>query len=358
MIKKIQGLILFGYLLVLTGCSNTPDASISYYLPKTTVEISVSQTVRCLDLAKPVVVTIVSFTPTFSADLNNKHTINFGALDTFYSTSSTDITLSKDGRLEGFNSSSEGVGSDLITTVVTALGTSFSSESELFSPVGDTKEACTEINRVAGEKSGVPLPLSVVLKSKVLLSKHRNIDKKVVYDVVFSPFKITGYTQEFYTSIVSALGKLTFEYGEIHKISPPVSTKSKGGEDIKLVEPALITLNVKRNSYASQTENEVTEYSSVIPVPQWGTLYSIPIPKPPLFGTNNLNLALYETGKIKTLKYGSINGTKDLGAAFSTLNDQLRRTDTEKALAIKNEADVIAQQQRLIRCKTTPDECK
>jgi hypothetical protein len=104
--------------------------------------------------------------------------------------------------------------------------------------------------------------------------------------------------------------------------------------------------------------SEATGFKAYIPVPQWGTRYTVPVPKPPLFGSNEVNLTLNDSGKIKSLKYGSTNGAKDLGTAISTIANQIDETDSEKAAALKNEADIIAQQQRLIKCQTNPTECK
>jgi len=323
-----------------------PDATVKYYLSKSDLNITVNQTVRCIDTSNPVVVTNVGFDAAYSADLNNRKEISFSELDTIYTSGSADITLSKDGRIEAFNSSSTGVVSDVIATVISMFG---SLKTLDIDPLANQVEsACEIINNVAGQKDGKPLPLSIVLKSSVKFLEGNK--------VTGAPFKITGYPQSFYSAIAPAVGKLEYIIDTSEQEpEAPVETTYKGKRKIALIEPALVPVKVTLKSYVS---NESTEYSANIPVPQWGTEYNIPIPKPPMFGTNTLNLSLHETGKIKTLKYGTTNGSKDLGSAFNTLSDKLVETDLEKAASIKAEADVIAQQQRLIGCKTTPEECK
>lgn len=341
---RIKNLMAVVFIATLSGCASMPSASVNYYLPKSSAVVTVIQTISCIDTSNPIVLTNVDIQTVYSANQEKTKPIKLSDLDTFYSNGNAEITLTEDGRLEAFNSNSTGVGSDVIAIFVSAIKT-FEQKAV---PV-NAAAACAEINRVAvkNEKTGMPLPLSITLKSNVRF----NNDSK--YET--TPFRITQYPQSFYDSVVPALGSLVYEIEKYKTLPDPVKATIKDGPKITLLSPAVVPIKVK---LISSVSDETTEFSASVPVPQWGTEYDIPIPKPPMFGTNNLNLSLLASGKIKTLKYGATNGAKDLGSAFSTLSNKFAQTDSDKAAALKAEADVIAQQQRLIKCTATPTDCK
>jgi hypothetical protein len=340
-----KNLIISGFLVLSSGCARMPDASIEYFLPKTMAIVTVNQTVSCVDLLNPTVITDVDIEPYYSADTNKSYSVNFSDLDTFYSSGSATITKTDDGRLESFNSNTAGSGSDVVNTFVSLI----EAVSGFKSKRSDVQTACEIINSVAGEKDKKPLPLSIVLKSSVDFINENNSR-----EIITTPFVIKNYPQSFYVSIEPALGSLSYQIGGIRNAVIPV-INNENWPSITLVEPAIAPINVIKISPIS---NERTQFKAFVPVPQWGAEYSVPVPKPPMFGSNEVNLALYGSGKIKSLKYGTTNGAKDLGTSISTIANQFEVTDSEKAQALKDEADVIAQQQRLIKCQTKPAECK
>lgn len=339
-------LAFFGSVLYLIGCASMPDAKVQYYLPKSSADITVNQTVSCIDTSNPVVETTVGFEEKYFANLNQTKSINFSDLDTFYSTGSAEISFSKDGRLESFNSTSTSAVSDIVTTTISFLD-AFGVLGNI-QPADQVQSACEKINQVAGQNNGKQLPLSITLKSNIQFLEERKFKS--------SPFRITGYPQSFYDKIVPAVGTLSYVIDvSVPTPAKPVNAPNKGDRAIILVEPLVIPVKV---ILTSSVNRESTEYYAKISVPQWGTEYSIPVPKPPIFGSNTLNLNLHPSGKIKTLKYGTTNGAKDLGTTINSISEVLAETDAEKAAALKAEADVLAQQQRLLKCKTIPEECK
>jgi hypothetical protein len=100
-------------------------------------------------------------------------------------------------------------------------------------------------------------------------------------------------------------------------------------------------------------------WSGGVYVPQHGTAYSLPIPEPALFGQQIFELAVEESGAISKVRYAKTGG---FGAALTGASDALGllkdETPTTEAGRLKAEADVIAQQQRLVACKLNPKECK
>ncbi len=92
--------------------------------------------------------------------------------------------------------------------------------------------------------------------------------------------------------------------------------------------------------------------STVITVPDTNPTtppIEVPIPRARSFGNSSFALALSDSGAITSVTYSK---TASGAAVLNGLE-----TDASKANAIKAEADLIAQQQRLILCKTKPEQC-
>lgn len=64
-------LILIPIILTLVGCASMPDVTLPYFLPRTGVEVIVTQTGACTKDDVPVVVTDVKFLTSYSADREN-----------------------------------------------------------------------------------------------------------------------------------------------------------------------------------------------------------------------------------------------------------------------------------------------
>ena len=105
--------------LIITGCATMPDAEIGYYLPKSTVKITVTQTANCTDVNNPLVLTDAAFAPAYSADHSKRKTLNIDDLDTTFTSGDAAFTFTKDGRLMTFNSTATGVGKDVINVIAT-----------------------------------------------------------------------------------------------------------------------------------------------------------------------------------------------------------------------------------------------
>ncbi len=354
MIMKLKYIFIILITTTFFGCASMPDTAIGYHLPKSKVKVVVNQTVSCINTSKPIVETSVKFFPIYYAGSDKLQKINLSELDTWYSTGNANITLSKDGRLLGFGADSTGAGSEIIDTLVSLVPAAGleSIEHRQPSPAIKTKivAACNIVNMVAGKKDKKPLPLSVVLRSSI------NFTDKNTHSL--EPFVIDGYPQSLYMNIKDALGIISYSsitslrQSDIHL---PLINSYKEGRSIMLVEPNIATIIIERRTLGSK---KIQKFEAKINVPQWGKSYYVPIPKPPLFGKNLINLTLHESGKIKTLKYGSVSGIKDFGSSIKALNDAYITTDKKEAKKLKDEADVIAQQQRLVVCKATPKQCE
>jgi hypothetical protein len=86
-----------------------------------------------------------------------------------------------------------------------------------------------------------------------------------------------------------------------------------------------------------------------------GTLVSSFL-KAALFGKQTFTVSLSEAGAVMSVGYGKNAGTASaLNAIGAIVNTE---TAAAKAAELKAQADLIAQQQRLVLCQTKPDQCK
>ena len=93
--------------------------------------------------------------------------------------------------------------------------------------------------------------------------------------------------------------------------------------------------------------------TGVVTVPTKET-FPLPIPRAALIGRSGFSLALSEAGNITSIGYSKTSGASGLLNTFTAIDT----TDANRASVIRGEADLIAQQQRLTRCKAQPDKCE
>jgi hypothetical protein len=100
-----------------------------------------------------------------------------------------------------------------------------------------------------------------------------------------------------------------------------------------------------------------------VPVPLTGKddLYSLPIPKAAIFGTQKFVLALSSYGSINKLEY-STTGASDVADSVSAVGGAVagalkKETTAQQASDIQAKADSIYQQQRLTVCEADPIKC-
>lgn len=91
-------------------------------------------------------------------------------------------------------------------------------------------------------------------------------------------------------------------------------------------------------------------WSGELPVAQVGRPYNLPMPKALVFGKLAFGVSFAESGALTSVQYTSNTG---LGQALNVTSAAVTAAQGEtaaKAAALKAEADVIAEQQRLARC--------
>ena len=136
-----------------------------------------------------------------------------------------------------------------------------------------------------------------------------------------------------------------------------ISDPNNSGDEfvgLTLQKTASVTLVVKAQDARKKSTTIGTD---IISVPQQGT-YTLPIPKAALFGKQSFQLTLSDTGDITTVDYGKLSGAAGAGNAAAAVASAYPTATANAANELKSQADIIAQQHRLIGCHTNPTGCK
>ena len=138
-----------------------------------------------------------------------------------------------------------------------------------------------------------------------------------------------------------------------------VSNNTDGHGDnvlLHLQQPGIVGITAVGEGNDCDSGNDF--WAGKVLVAQIGTPYSVPIPKAAIFGKQEFAITIEESGVVSKIQYAKDTGAaQGLAVAGSLLDEFEKDSASEKANAIKAEADLIAAQQRLIRCQTNPANC-
>jgi hypothetical protein len=339
-------LALSGALLVLGGCA-IPGVVYRYYPSRARTTVSVTQSVDCTaDKTALFVLNTPAVTTVYSADYTQKpYTLAIKSLDGAVSDTDVSFSFYDDGRLKSVNSSSTGEGETIaksavsLVTAVAALGGGAPPPVKGLPPVLDE---CRKVSNWGGGKP-VTLTYGLVLDPPV--------DSNIPVEFIIDPASATifGLLQSKLPTMnvkVTATGQ---PQSGARVVADSVNQDS-GVVPLTLQEAQNVKLEVLQNGQAI--------FTTYLTVPQAGT-YQLPMPKAALFGKQSFALALSEAGTITTIEYGKLSGSAsafNVGAAAA--GALAPKSAADKAAEIKGQADLIAQQQRLIRCQSQPTQCQ
>jgi len=323
--------------VALSGCAALPDAAVRYYLPKTTVNVKVVRTVACDSDDHLVISNVATPTVVHSADLGKKHTVTLSQLKGPFSDSDVKVQFYDDGRLKGFNSSSTGEGEAALKTVVSIV-TPF-----LGVVRGTPKEpsACAQIKKEGGGK-----PLTITYSGVIALSEHTT-----------TPIGLEA-TSQIYSDLAPAVGTVCANVGTVTNPEPPVSYNPKATEPaLEVSEPAIVQITISAGGPNRCDAGKVWE--GEVQVAQLGTNYKLPMPKAVIFGKEAVGVAFAESGALSSVQFTNSTGAGQGLNVINAANAALKPESTaQKAADVKAEADLIAEQQRLVGCLADPKDCK
>ena len=384
--------------LAVAGCGTIPDLTVNYYFPRAKSQFAVTQTVGCSPkvagqhrIIRSVI--SVSQTTTYGADLDWKSDdgsvrqghLSYRAFRGTFSDADANVALTPDGRLAGVNASSTGQGDAIIKNLVTLAGTValFAAPPGAGFVATVEDRACDQIDKYAAVPSaaGDSKAASLLTLSYSLAVNYKvstGSDPVVVVDSVSSP----GYdgqpgnlasislvpdpaSKPAYDALKAVLGdrmntvlKVTSTKASLRVMSPtsPTTVKTSDGVALELNKVGIVNLEI--DGHAGDLLQSSQVWGAALPVPMQET-YQVPIPSPATFGKTAFGIALSDYGSITTLHYGETSGAPDATDAMGQIAKALQpKSPEDQATALKGQADLIAQQQRLIGCEVAPTNCK
>ncbi len=327
--------------LVLSACANSPDVSLEYFLPQTEVEVTVVRTITCNAVDQLIIADAATVTPRHFSGSKRK-TIDTARLNSSLANSDFTVEYYGDGRLKGVNVTTTGQASAVLKSAVELAG-----PLGVFAPQPFPTQ-CNFINNFETKKDGSNVrdkAVSLTYRSLVTLTNGSRTE-----------IEVTPKEDPREDELESAIGKV---FAVVNKIDKPSSLViSKPGRDdvmLDMRQPAQVSLTISTGGNGVVGSRDV--WAGSVEVAQHGTDFQIPIPKAALFGKQDFRLTVSPAGAITKIGYGTETGVAQVLSSGALLADELRDTSAERAAAAKAEADLIAQQQRLVRCKADPANC-
>lgn len=335
--SSMKNCLVIVFILTVVACSSTPNVEVHYYPARGSTAFKLTRTISCDANDNPIIANHVAATVTHSADLRAPlHQLNISLLDGAMSNSDIRFEFYSDGRLKGVNATTTGQGD---TTIKSAISLAAAARGI----VSRTAE-CAFI-KLAGK--GKPLTLTF----------SKTIDDPQMGDVVKIPPQLSS--QYYYSKLSTVLGTSCAVFAKTSTAKKPV-VASVGTKDVslKLKQPGRVKVAIRVTDNASCSITAPPIWDGDLVLAQFGVEYEVPIPRAAVFGKQVFAATLDESGALTLLQYAkdssasqTLNVGKGLADSFSG------DTTADKTAAIKVEADLIAQQQRLVKCLADPTNC-
>ena len=358
-----RGVVASSCIVLLAGCATLPDVTVSYYFPKAETQIAVTQTLSCSS-TKDAVVEVVTVTipaTTYSSDLESrKGTLRYADLNGPLSDTDVTVNWTDDGRLAGINATTTGEAGKIVAStlaLVAAAAPMFALEHNVPVLPEHRKKivsACAVIDQYGKDNA-----LSLTYGRMVTYAES---DWGKGVEIVVDP----GYTRVY--KELNALYPDTFRFiVRATKVVPVVESARYGAAhsgangvvEIELNRTTVARLEVTGPDGSLQAQKlfsttQVVVPLKVLPVPD----YVLPIPRPPIFGEQTFALELSGAGSVTKLGYKKTSGAADVvDIATALAKAAAPQTPGQQAQALKDQADLIVQQQRLAKCQADPANC-
>lgn len=388
----LKRLAAFGCLGLLAACASTPPVTATYYHPTTTLEGRVVRSIACspATAAEGIVPNqiflahLVTSKATHGSDYESgAQTLAMDGLDNWYANSDVTITLRDDGRLAGINTKATGQGGAIVEAALEVVALAAATDGP--DNAQRRADACKDV-RAWGDEGVLKITFAfsenfASLPTRRALAAIGDDEDRwaeiapAVGDLCLMIVPVQGsQTPPFaLRSETNARGDIavnlrqpvtvraTLSSVPSNQCVDPPPPRSVGAASRPLPADAAPCLAPTRAYFASPTEVDVPGtpvWEATAPVSQCGEPYSLPIPRAALFGQNAFGLALAESGAVTTLTYGTQPGTAEaIGAAGQAIDAFNGDTTAQKGAALKAEADLIAAQQRLLRCRADATAC-
>jgi len=324
-----------GFAATLPACATLPDVTMNYYLAHSSASFKVVRTVTCDAADNPIVATSVAPAVQHSADRSKPHELQLASLRGPLSDADVKIEFYEDGRLKTLNATVTGQGEAILKGAISLLSTFSSLEA-----ASNFADECKFIKDAGGGK-----PLTLTYFDEVTLDSDRPQEIK--------PDAASGvYAQQ----LSKAIGTVCARVESRSAPQAPASTSEQKGDTlITLRQPGTVELVVYAGT-PNCAANVV--WKGTVLAGQHGVTYQLPIPPPAMFGKQVFGVAIAESGALQSAQYVANTGAAQaLGVVNVGLTTMQGDSAAQVAARVKAEADLIAQQQRLVRCRADPTAC-
>jgi hypothetical protein len=344
----------------LGACAQLPKVKVTYFDPIATTTVTVTQTVSC-DAQKlhPVVGTSVAQKTVYQANSASSHEFDLSQLDGAFSDSDTTFEFTEDGRLKGVNASSEGQAKDIVTAALTLAATVWTYVDKRTPPVrkSDPARVCQIIDQRGTGKD----EKSLIIESTAHFPAGHELDSEVAWETKLDDATLA--------ELRGLLPELDIHLYALLADDTPVVTGATATRDVvPLTLAKTMTKTFFVYAYESQSpyRQKILWFEDVT-VPKrcvagdapCQATYDLPVPKAAAFGKEAFALSLSDSGVVTKVRYAKNAGIGGaLSATSAALESGRPQTAADKAKQLQGEADLIAQQQRLAKCRATPAECE
>ncbi len=314
-----------------------------YYLSAARVTFKVTRTIAC-DTVLSKVISTGDATPAVQhyADRKvNPQSVSVAPLKGLFTNTDVKFEFYEDGRLKGINESTTGQGESILKTALSIasairVGTVGIASRDMTKAVD-----CTEISRI-----GKQAPISLVYFGEVDVTKAGS-----------QSLEADSLTKVYVQLLKDALDPVCAVVGEVQKGVKPLTYAERDGDVlVPMRQPAYVGIRVAASRQADCSGGD-TIWNGFVLAGQKGEPYSLPIPKAAMFGKQTFALAVGESGAVNSIQYATEVGTGQVLNVISSGLDLLQNEDTKRANAARAEADLIAAQQRLLKCRADPKNC-
>ena len=336
---------------LLAGCGNIPKAQVGYYLATTKVSVQVIRSVLCNDAGNPVVATTVVPTIIHQADPAQAQWLDLNWFRATLSDADVKVELFDDGRLKSVNAKATGQGETIVKSAISLVTGMVAAVAAPEVAATGAKRLPTACEKIKAQNKGEPI--LIVYSGELDLNSEGSqgpINKEAA--------------SQLYASLVEPL--IGTVCAVVAKGSSPSAGMAKVDDDfkggvLKVRQPGWADFSVRAQPPGGACDTAAPLiFSGRAQVAQFGIKepYDIPIPKPAAFGTQSVGLVFAESGALTSVQYTSAgSATQALGGLNSLATAARGDTAAQKAADVKAQADLIAQQQRLVKCIADPANC-
>jgi hypothetical protein len=365
-VRAVSTLLLATGPLVLAGCSHLPPAEVSYYVPETTVKVKVVRTLACDAAGKLITANAATPTVTHSADrAHGTRTFDLKPFADYFKDADVKFEFFSDGRLKSLNSTSQGQGEAVLNSVIkiasatAVLVAKMAPSTEI--PPKSSVDPCAVIKDAAKDK-----PLSLIYEGD-FVADHALTPAKPPADSekdakparAYYPIPVKASSKVYAEKLAPGLQRVCASLLKLPTPPLPVTSKGEIKAHLPARQPGLATLTI----YASWGDCTVPAtgdeqiWSGEVPIAQFGTDYDILIPVSGIFGKQVTQIVFAESGALGTLQYATAPGASQPLGLISTGLAEFQGQTAARAAQTKADADLIAEQQRLVRCQRDPSTC-